>query len=180
MKVEYSEFKDFYNKDFTDLFFCKKTISVVAWAKMYKKEIFDSIRYPDGMNYEDAYIITDICDNIKTGVAVVKKSLYNYLRYRQGSITKSFNQKKFQVLIAHRRCIDRIKKGSNAYKYACKILFYRYGYLYKIMKNTEFEDKLIEQFKADYEKYNRYLPLKTRLRFYIFKNFRKLYCILWK
>lgn len=61
-----------------------ETPLVVAWNKLYKKSIFEDIRYPIGKLHEDEFIIHKIfwkCNRI----AVIDKPLYFYT-VREGSI----------------------------------------------------------------------------------------------
>lgn len=58
-----------------------------AWAKMYKSELFDNIRFPIGRNNEDYAILTQIFEQCPE-VVYLRAPLYFY-RIRQGSITKS-------------------------------------------------------------------------------------------
>lgn len=56
-----------------------------AWNKLYKRELFQSLRYPEGKTYEDDFISTELylkCERI----VFVPDVLYNYLR-RDDSIT---------------------------------------------------------------------------------------------
>lgn len=57
----------------------------VAWGKLYKKQIFDSIRYPVGRKYEDSSI-AHLVYNCVERVAYSRTPLYFY-SYRIGSIT---------------------------------------------------------------------------------------------
>lgn len=50
---------------------------VVAWNKIYKKEIFDNIRYPKGKLHEDEYVIHRIFYKCRK-IAVINKPLYFY------------------------------------------------------------------------------------------------------
>lgn len=58
--------------------------SVVAWNKLYRKEIFDNIRYPKGRLHEDEYVIHRIFYKCNR-VAVIGQPLYFYT-IRDGSI----------------------------------------------------------------------------------------------
>lgn len=60
-------------------------LTIVSWNKLYKVDLFDEIRFPEGKLYEDAattYKILNRCDEI----AFVKNPLYYYL-LRRNSIS---------------------------------------------------------------------------------------------
>lgn len=58
-----------------------------AWAKIYKKDIFKDIRFPEGKLSEDYYIMYKLFDMAQS-VGYVAKPLYNYLQ-RQSSISRN-------------------------------------------------------------------------------------------
>lgn len=65
---------------------------------LFKKEILNDIQFPVGIWYEDLATIPRIiakCDKI----GVVRESFYNYL-YRSDSITRTYNKKVLDILIA--------------------------------------------------------------------------------
>ena len=63
-----------------------------AWGKLYKRELFDSIRFPVGKLYEDLAVVYDLLLKCKR-VAYVDAPAY-YYSIRQGSIMQSdFNLK---------------------------------------------------------------------------------------
>ena len=66
------------------------TINMYVWNKLYKRKLWDRIRFPDGHNFEDMdtlYRIFDICDS----VYVTEQILYFY-RQRPGSITQTMTR----------------------------------------------------------------------------------------
>ncbi len=63
-----------------------KCIYFNVWSKLYKREIFDNIRFPEGMCFEDSYIIYEILDKAES-ISYVPKYLY-YYRIRKNSISK--------------------------------------------------------------------------------------------
>jgi len=81
-----------------------KTISatplVVAWNKLYRRELFDHIRFPVGRLHEDEFVIhhlIDACDRI----SVTADNLYFYLQ-RAASITGArFTVRHLDVLDAY-------------------------------------------------------------------------------
>ena len=58
-----------------------------AWAKIYRRELFEDIRFPEGKLSEDYYIMYKLFDKAQT-IGYVAKPLYNYLQ-RQSSISRN-------------------------------------------------------------------------------------------
>ena len=72
----------------TETFFCEGKLSfVVAWGKMYKKELFQQIRYPIGKLHEDEFVTYRILFRLNQ-VAYISSSLYYYY-INDESITKA-------------------------------------------------------------------------------------------
>ncbi len=69
-------------------------ISVVAWNKLYKREIFNSLRYPVGRLHEDEFVIHRILSQCNRSVYSTAK-LYYYIR-REGSIVAKTSPKKLE------------------------------------------------------------------------------------
>lgn len=65
---------------------------VVAWNKLYKKGVFDKIRYPKGKLHEDEYVIHKIFYQCRK-IAVIDKPLYFYT-IRQDSIVARMTPKR--------------------------------------------------------------------------------------
>lgn len=77
---------------------------IPVWSKLYKKAIFDHIRFPLGVIHEDEFVIHHIIDQCNY-VAVVDESLYEYVQ-RSDSIMHSgiFTTKRLDAVDA---LIDR-------------------------------------------------------------------------
>ena len=58
-----------------------------AWNKLYKRDLFESIRYPEGRVYEDIATTHKLVHDAKCTI-IINNSLYYYAE-RKGSITKS-------------------------------------------------------------------------------------------
>ena len=80
------------------------SIIVYAWNKLYKRNIFDNIRYPEGRIYEDSYILCDILDKANK-ISFTLKPLYNYV-YRENSIVNSFSINHFDKIESFNKKID--------------------------------------------------------------------------
>ena len=57
---------------------------LVAWNKLYRRDVFQTLRYPVGMQNEDTYLAAELFDTVQT-VICVSKPMYFY-RQRADSI----------------------------------------------------------------------------------------------
>lgn len=62
-----------------------------VWNKLYRKDLFNDVLFPEGRNYEDVAIMHMIVDRAKS-VVVISDILYHY-RERPESITKIYTAK---------------------------------------------------------------------------------------
>ena len=74
-----------------------RDVDTSAWAKLYRREIFDAIRYPVGRLFED--IATTYKTFIASGrVACGYVSKYNYYVRRSSIVRSAFSARKFDLL----------------------------------------------------------------------------------
>ena len=77
----------------------------LAWNKLYRRDIFAQLRYPEGKLNEDLFLIPEVCLQIQKAV-VVPKILYYYVQ-RSGSIMgKSKTLRHFDAAEAAQRYWD--------------------------------------------------------------------------
>ena len=81
----------------------------VVWNKLYKKELFDEIRYPEGFVYEDIGTTHKL---IYRAIRIVRigDELY-YHRYRNGSISHSVLNEKERLVMSKNRYEELISAG---------------------------------------------------------------------
>lgn len=88
-----------------------------AWNKLYKRELFDNIQFPNGKTFEDIYIMHDIF-SLSKRVAFIDKGLY-YYRSRYNSIARVNDYKMwksyFEALV--KRGESPCTKGREKYLY---------------------------------------------------------------
>ncbi len=75
------------------------TSLVVAWGKLYRREIFAVLRYPIGRIHEDeavAHKILGLCSKI----ACIDKKLYYYRQNPEGITKKAFSARRLDVILA--------------------------------------------------------------------------------
>lgn len=74
-------------------------ISVHAVNKLYKRRLFDIVRYPEGKYHEDSFIIVELLDQCQKVVINSEQKYYYY--HRLGSInTEQFSKKQFEFIEA--------------------------------------------------------------------------------
>ncbi|MEC4114115.1 glycosyltransferase [Myroides pelagicus] len=112
----------------------KKPLVIVPWGKLYKKEIWKTIRYPEGRSHEDETIVHEYIDRAKK-IRFIDLPLYYYRQDVAGSETHSIDLRK--VNNYYQACLNReaffLKKGMN--KEAAKI--YNNGKSYLIRKSIK-------------------------------------------
>lgn len=145
-------------KELYEKLYAKKGWSyVVLWNKLYKKEIFDNIRFPVGKIHEDEYMIHHIFEMVNKAVTT-KRVYYNY-RYRCTSdsiMTKKYNIQRLDITDA---LLDRVVffNGKGWYE-----LEYKTTWLYF----AEVTSKLKIFFNGDKEEIKRIAVVRRKL----FKN----------
>lgn len=135
--------KDLFNRENAVKMALKNRIRQSAWGKMYRREVFKSIRFPKGLLYEDLAVFFDIllqCDRI----AVFDSPLYIY-RIRNESIMRSeFSEKQFcEVRIIE----EAMEKVEEYYPYMRVEIIERKLYSYFIVLNRILKSKNKERFK---------------------------------
>ena len=133
---------------------------VVAWNKLYKRKLFDNIKYPKDRKHEDEFVIHHILNKCNT-VVFNFVELY-YYRQREGSIMSKFSVSGYYDYLQALQ--DRVffckdygfkdfaKKTKNA-KASSLIYFYtKSDYLKDIKKDIlkDFSSVIIYLFKAKY------------------------------
>lgn len=74
--------------------------AVVVWNKLYKKELFDGIRFPEGKIHEDEHIAYKVLYRARR-VALTSDPLYGYLQRPDSYMGSRFNLKRLEVLDAY-------------------------------------------------------------------------------
>ena len=145
-------------------------ISVTACGKLYRKGIFDILRFPDGKIYEDLHIYLDTLLSCKR-ITVIDSSLYFYYR-NPDSITRSsylahdrfgeFQIREKYILFFHERHLFlQARYAENDY-----LTFFMRNYFAVSVKYQQ----LREKFKPELIKYKHHLknilhnPLVCRMR----------------
>ena len=157
----------------------QENLDIVAWNKLYKREIFDGIEYPVGKKYEDSLTTYKLLAKAKK-VAYIKRSLYYYVQ-REGSIMNS--SKVIERLEARQKSAEEAKKyfGNNdELELAAEIamLTAKYAFMDAAVKKEidniyyELNSDWIKKFKVQFKR-NKFMTKKLKL--YNFLNSIGLY-----
>lgn len=78
---------------------------VVAWNKLYKRELFNDIHYPIGRIHEDEFVIHEILFKCRK-VSCISKMLYNYVQRENSIVNQSYNIKRLDYIDAMLNRLD--------------------------------------------------------------------------
>jgi len=152
--------------------------TVVAWNKLYKKELFDTIKYPKGKIHEDNYVIHYLISKTKKVVYTYSK-LYYYVQRKNSIMKKKFNISRLDELQALEERMEFFKKLDLQELY--EKTMYRYcasnRHCYIKIENKEVKDNLNERFKLISKKLKKgkYISKKEKIKLFILENFLWIY-----
>lgn len=134
--------------------FMHDNISIAIWNKLYKKELFEKIRFPNCRIHEELMTIYKLLD-IANKISHISKTGYHYVQ-RQGSLLHSeFNNNPLYILEIGEEILEFIKsKYSNILEEA-EIFFL--GQLNKCIL-VSYKKKLRKEYKILKEKLKEYIP----------------------
>ncbi len=97
------------SKEAITKFLLQKNLYASAWGKLYRKEIFEQIRYPVGYYYEDMAIIHKIF-MLANRIAYSESQNYYYRQRKDGIMRQKFNSKKLhRIIVAENIKADVLK-----------------------------------------------------------------------
>ncbi len=99
--------------------------------KIYKKILFDDIKFKEGIWYEDVELTYRLFSKVKR-LGVINKAYYQYLQ-RDNSITYTFNEKVFDYISNWESIIDYYKVNNLYDKYKLELEYSNIRYLYATM-----------------------------------------------
>lgn len=112
--------RDYYEKN--DFLISNGTVTQFAWSKLYKKEIWDEIRFSEEIiTYEDVYVTFRLLYGKK--IVNIEKPLYNYLQ-RAGTLSRDIKPTYLQDRVAiTKKQAEFVKNNNLEKKYADYILY---------------------------------------------------------
>lgn len=174
------------SKDAIDYSYRMKYFSVSAWGKLYKKHLFNNIKYPTKKICEDQYTTYKLF--YKSNIIVYDSSPLYFYRCRKSSITNSKISDTFDCIISSKEVLDFTTKiyGSPIESVTLNyVLFCLFFFNSSILKNTFFTRS--NKYTTQIIKRNKKLLLKThiisiskKIQILIFLYLKPLYVLIYK
>ena len=148
-----------------------KILSVTAVNKLYKKELFNHLRFEVGKIAEDAFIMIRLLDQCQKVVATNEKKYY-YVHRENSITTQKFSLKFLNVIEAYEQNANIIREHYPALAdVATMRLNWAYFYvLDRLLIDSDFKDKVLEDKLIHFLKQNRVNILRDSR----FTNARKI------
>lgn len=122
----------------------RKNITPTIWAKMFRAKLFENVRFPVGLIYEDAYIMPLLFSSISRAV-YVPECLY-IQKVSGDSITRSaFSHKKLDSITCEEHLIEFVE--NNYPEYLHYVLFRKLEAMVSIMRKIILDKAFVENKK---------------------------------
>lgn len=169
-------------------------IDLSAWGKLYKKSLFNNIKFPKGRLFEDSATTYRLIDESKK-IAVNSKSVYNYVIRKNSISNEMFSEKKMDLITSTMEMTEFIKKKYPELEKGCERRL-MYAYLSTLTqlakakakeKNTSIQVKLMDYIKQNRKKVleDKRIPKRDRIGiistmfgFKVYKYMWNIYAIL--
>lgn len=147
-----------------------------AWISIYKKDIFNNLRFPEGRIFEDGFVLIDIIK--KAGHVFISDIGTYYYRKRDCSIMHKKKSIKdwCDILTTHLKQLDYCHSISDDKKLF--IAKYESCYLALIYASIEFPNESFDEFKFKFEQFDysfvqlyNVVNTKSLIKLYILKLF---------
>lgn len=154
------------------------------WDKLYKKELFDGIRFPEMRAYEDCATIYQVLAKANK-VVFQNVNLYHYEIRENSTMTQKFSAVKFQAITAYLGMYEFYKSKYPQYANRVKNMLmgsiqYCVGETLVLKRQREYK-KEINNAESILKKIGtKGLSLKGRINFILILHFKFLYCFLYK
>lgn len=169
-KQEATQFEELGRHELILKLFEKNNIHFIcACTKLYRKQLFETLRFDVGKLHEDEFIVYKIFNQANKAV-VVDNGLYFY-RERQGSITKAkkFAERNLDSFYSIESCYNFFVGTDYEHK-ALNRLINSTAYIYCIAKKRKANKEILKFLLQNYKKYYKLNSTKT-LKQKLFKYF---------
>jgi len=96
-------------RDYMGGLFLNHDTYIPTWNKLYKKSLFDGIKFPEGKLHEDTFT-TYLCAKAANKIAVIPNKLYYYFYNEEGIAHSKFSFRRFDDVEAHLLIWSELKR----------------------------------------------------------------------
>ncbi len=93
-------------------------VDVCAWAKMYRRALFDNFKFPTGRLYEDTWLFGHLL-NASDRYVLKTKPLYNYVKRNGSIVSGGFSNDRMQYIDAVDELIGQALQCDDSLERAC-------------------------------------------------------------
>ena len=140
--------------------FINGKVSLFVYDKLYKKKLFDNLRFSENIIYEDAEIMPKIITK-SNKIFYSFKPKYYYLRHENSLTSSKFREKDLDIIKVSKKNLEFIKKNHN---YALKQAEFRFFWSYLALI-----DKIIWS-DANFDEFENILKFVKKNKFSIMSN----------
>lgn len=159
---------------------------VVPWIKLYKRELFEDIQYPEGKIFEDIYTTHKLIAKCQT-IAVVDGIMSYYYQRSDSIMNHAFHLKKLDylgaleeriVFLRERNLLDLERKQYDELLHA---LIWEYSRVRDILHDKEAQNSIHAMFKKYYKRnHESSCPSDTKFLRWLFYVNPELVILYWK
>ncbi len=155
---------------------------IVAWGKLYRRELWKTLRFPVGRIHEDEFTTYKIFYQCHK-VVVLREPWINYLQ-RSTSLTGSYSIKRLDKLVAlkeaigwFRRWEDKELEIYSTYRFLLNLQIAQYQLRYGTDKTYPYERKIRSSYKKAYQLFSdkKALSLIRREQLWLYRYFPTVY-----
>lgn len=140
-------FENLYNKEYA-------LNTIVAWNKLYKRELWNDLLYPKGKIHEDEFVICNLIQK-SNKIVYTDKVLYYYVQHKSSITGNGYNEKTFDKFEAFEKRANFFKEISyiQLYEKCLYELCLANRMVYISTDNKVLKNKLNSQFKIVSKQY---------------------------
>lgn len=173
-----------------NIFYRENLISSSVWDKLFERELFSNVRFPDGCEFEDIWVLSQILLS-NPDVYIEMKPLYHWYQYNFSRSKSGFNDKSRTYVDVPKRIVKSYKSqnADQALIWAATY-FLILGYIKffgKVFASNYWKDKkLIKQYQRELKElircsYSKKLKKSVLMKCFLLSGpFVRVYCFLWR
>ena len=153
---------------------------IAVWNKLYKRELFDGVHFPEGCVFEDLAVTHKLLMRAKR-IIVIPDSLYFYV-YRKGSLTRCFSvkNKKDAFVLALERAEELNSLGCAKDVYELELISHAITFVFFADMSENLLYRKAEGIVDSIKGIPSYLPWKKKMLLMIWKTNKPIFHLIRK